>query len=71
MEKEYRHYFKVLNNELFGGKGSEGYISLRFANKESNPTNIAKKALSSTEDLNDVEYIEISREEYLRETGNE
>lgn len=65
MEKKYRYYFKVLNDELFGGEGSEGYMSLAFTDKEDNPVKIAKSALTLTKN---VELIEISEEEYLKAT---
>ncbi len=38
MEKKHKYYFKVLNDELFGGEGSEGYMSLAFTDKEDNAT---------------------------------
>lgn len=68
MEKKHRYYFKVLNDELFGGKGSEGYMSLAFTDKEDNPVSIAKSALNLTKYSSNVECIEISEEEYLKAT---
>ena len=48
MEKKHKYYFKVLNDELFGGEGSEGYMSLAFTDKEDNPIERAKSALHLT-----------------------
>ena len=61
MGKRYKHYFKVKNHELFGGEGTEGYMSLAFSDKKDNPVAVA---LELGMDDN-VEYIEISEEEYL------
>lgn len=71
MERKYKYYFKVLNHELFGGEGSEGYMSLAFTDKEDNPIAIAKSAFSLNGFSSNVEYIEVSEEEYLNETVEE
>lgn len=68
MEKKYKYYFKVLNDELFGGEGSEGYMSLAFTDKEDNPVEIAKSALHLRKCSNNVTCIEISEKEYLKAT---
>ena len=68
MEKKHKYYFKVLNDELFGGEGSEGYMSLAFTDKEDNPIEIAKSALHLTKYSSNVECIEISEKEYLENT---
>lgn len=69
--KKHKHYFKILNDELFGGEGSEGYMSLAFTDKEDNPIAIAKSALNLNNSPSDVKYIEISEEEYLKATEEE
>lgn len=71
MDRKHKYYFKVLNDELFGGKGSEGYLSLAFTDKEDNPIAIAKSALNLNGFSSDVECIEISEEEYLKATEEE
>ena len=63
MEK-YSYYYKVLNDELFGGEGSEGYVALALTDKNNNPIKIIENSFSS----NNVKYIEISEEEYLSAT---
>ena len=68
MEKKHKYYFKVLNDELFGGECSEGYMSLAFTDKEDNPIEIAKSALHLTKYSSNVECIEISEKEYLENT---
>ena len=64
MENKYKYYFKILNDELFGGEHSEGYICLTFKDKKDNPLELAQKALYITEFSSNVEIIEISKEEY-------
>ena len=68
MGKRYKYYFKVLNDELFGGEGSEGYIHITVNDKYDNPVEIAKNKFYVTKYSNDVEIIEISEEEYLEAT---
>lgn len=68
MEKKHKYYFKVLNDELFGGEGSEGYMSLACYDKNDNPVEIVKSALYLTKYSSNVEVIEISEEEYLKAT---
>lgn len=58
------YYYKVLNDELFGGEGSEGYMALSLTDKNNNPIKIIEGSFSS----NSVKYIEISKEEYLSAT---
>lgn len=68
MGKRYKYYFKVLNDELFGGEGSEGYMHIAVNDKYDNPVEIAKNKFYVTKYSNDVEIIEISEEEYLKAT---
>lgn len=71
MDKQHTHYFKIINHELFGGEGSEGYIALGLTDKEDNPIDITKNSLSLTTALDGVEVIEISEKEYLEATEEE
>lgn len=64
MLKEYKYYFKILNDELFGGEGSEGYMSMSVNDKYDNPVEVAKNKFYVTKYSNNVEIIEISKEEY-------
>lgn len=68
MEKKYKYYFKILNDELFGGKGSEGYMRMAVTDKYDNPVEVSRNKFYITEYSNDVEIIEISEEEYLKAT---
>lgn len=67
MNKKHKYYFKVLNHPIFGGDGTEGYISLGFTDKEDNPVAIARSGLGF-DITSHVNYIEISEEEYLKAT---
>lgn len=71
MNKQYTHYFKIINHELFGGEGTEGYIALGLTDKENNPIDIIKKSLFLTSTLDSIEVIEISEKEYLEATEEE
>lgn len=67
MSKKNKYFFKVLNHELFGGLGTEGYMCLSFTDKHDNPKAVARQGLGF--DITDtVSYIEITEEEYLKET---
>lgn len=69
MNDKYKYYFKILNDELFGGEGSEGYISLELTYKANNPIELAKGGLLLTQYSKDVEVVEISEKEYLKATA--
>ncbi|MGL5766441.1 MAG: hypothetical protein ACRCX8_12465 [Sarcina sp.] len=67
MYKKYRYYFKVLNHQLFGGEGSEGFMALGFYDKQDNPVEVLKDVDKFTDDPN-VKYLEITEKEYLELT---
>ena len=60
MTEKNKHYFKVLNHEMFGGDGSEGLIKLSYSGERIEP----KEILYSIHPEK-VKYIEITKEEYL------
>lgn len=68
MDKKHKYYFKILNDELFGGEGSIGYMHIAVNDKYDNPVEIAKNKFYVTKYSNDVEIIEIQEEEYLKAT---
>lgn len=67
MDKQSKHYFKILNHDLFGGEGSEGYVSLKFSNKEVDSTLIPLRLFNS-DTKETIKYIELSEQEYLEAT---
>lgn len=68
MDKKYIYYFKILNDELFGGEGSEGYMSIKVKDKYDNPVEVAKDKFHVTKYCENVEVIEITEKEYLEAT---